>query len=238
MSDMLAQLKDEFPRNAVSWRAQSMKQDGTAALALAYIDARDVMNRLDDVCGPSGWQDRYEVHGAKTICYLSVRVDGEWITKADGAGDTDVEAEKGSISDAFKRAAVKWGIGRYLYDLDAPWVACKSRAGSNGKLYWQSWSEDPWSKVKNSSSAPQQGRNATPAVPRTSSGTVAPLSDLGEEYRQEMMKQTTKDALGIWMSENTEPMKLRLGDIEASTIRQLAAARYRELPEARQEAAE
>ena len=89
------QLKAEFPRNAVSWRAQSMKQDGTAALALAYIDARDVMNRLDEVCGAGGWQDRYEVHGAKTICYLSVRIDGEWITKADGAGDADVEAEKG-----------------------------------------------------------------------------------------------------------------------------------------------
>jgi hypothetical protein len=90
----------------------------------------------------------------------------------------------------------------------------------------------------NSSSAPQQGRNATPAVPRTSSGTVAPLSELGDEYRQEMMKQTTKDALGVWMSDNAEPMKLRLGDIEASTIRTMAAARYRELPEARQEAAE
>jgi len=47
----------------------------------------------------------------------------EWIWKADGAGDTDVEAEKGAISDAFKRAAVKWGVGRYLYDLDSPWVA-------------------------------------------------------------------------------------------------------------------
>jgi len=88
-----------------------------------------------------------------------------------------------------------------------------------------------------SSSAPS-GRNATPAVPRTSSGSVAPLSELGNEYRREMMKQTTKDALGIWMSDNTEPMKLRLGDIEASTIRTMAAARYRELPEARQEAAE
>lgn len=89
----------------------------------------------------------------------------------------------------------------------------------------------------NTSSAPS-GRNATPAVPRTSSGSVAPLSELGDEYRREMMKQTTKDALGIWMSDNTEPMKLRLGEAEASTIRTLAAARYRELPEARQEAAE
>lgn len=54
------QLKAEFPRESISWRAQSVTKDGTKAMALAYIDARDVMNRLDDVCGPGGWQDRYE----------------------------------------------------------------------------------------------------------------------------------------------------------------------------------
>ncbi len=51
------------------------------------------------------------------ICYLSIRCDGEWVTKSDGAGDTNIEAEKGGISDALKRAAQKFGIGRYLYYL-------------------------------------------------------------------------------------------------------------------------
>lgn len=237
------QLKAEFPRESISWRAQSVTKDGTKAMALAYIDARDVMNRLDDVCGPGGWQDRYEVHGPKTICYLSIRVDGEWITKADGAGDTDVEAEKGSISDAFKRSAVKWGIGRYLYDLDAPWVPCESyETTRNGKTVhvWKAWARgaDPWSFIRNPSSAPQQGRNATSAVSRTSSGTVAPLSQLGETYRSVMLLAKTKDELGAWMAENTDELKRKLGEDEASAIRTLAAARYRELPEARQEAAE
>lgn len=213
MSDIFDQLKAEFPRNAVSWRAQSMKQDGTAALALAYIDARDVMNRLDDVCGPGGWQDRYEVHGPKTICYLSVRVDGEWVTKADGAGDTDVEAEKGSISDAFKRAAVKWGIGRYLYDLDAPWVACKSRAGSNGKLYWQSWSEDPWSKVKNSSSAPVVGRNA-PAAARTSA-VGAPPSEAYKVALAAMKLSRSKAELSEWWAANKANIGASMPDSES-----------------------
>ena len=49
------------------------------------------------------------------ICSLSCKVGDNWITKADGAGDTDIEGEKGGISDALKRAAVVWGIGRYLY---------------------------------------------------------------------------------------------------------------------------
>lgn len=147
-------LAAEFPRDAISWRSQSLTKDGDKALALAYIDARDVMRRLDEVVGPENWQDRYEVHGDKTICYLSIKVEQgsfekpyEWVTKADGAGDTQVEAEKGSISDAFKRAAVKWGIGRYLYDIPAPWVPCETYE-SNGKTYWKSWKEDPWSCVR------------------------------------------------------------------------------------------
>lgn len=148
MADIdLAALSVEFPRDAVSWRAQNMAHDGTRALALAYIDARDVMDRLDTVCGAANWQDRYEVHGAKTICYLSIRINGEWITKADGAGDSDVEAEKGAISDALKRAAVKWGVGRYLYALKTPWVPCESKE-SNGKFYWKKWLGDPWDYVK------------------------------------------------------------------------------------------
>lgn len=137
----------EFQRDAVSWRCQTVSKNGDKGLALAYIDARDVMRRLDEVCGPTGWQDRYEVHGSKTLCYLSIRCGDEWITKADGAGDTDVEAEKGSLSDAFKRAAVKWGIGRYLYDVPAPWVPCETYE-AGGKKRWSKWTADPWSFVR------------------------------------------------------------------------------------------
>src|SRR3546814_3844597 len=56
-------LSKPFPPSAVSWRSQSLTKDGTKALALAYIDARDVMRRLDDVCGPAGWQDSYAETG-------------------------------------------------------------------------------------------------------------------------------------------------------------------------------
>lgn len=111
-----------FPADRVSWRVGSTTGDKKRGLALAYIDARDVMDRLDEVCGPENWQTRYPHANGKTVCELGLRIDGEWVWKADGAGDTDFEAEKGALSDAFKRAAVRWGIGRYLYDVDAPWV--------------------------------------------------------------------------------------------------------------------
>lgn len=129
----LKNLHAPFPPNEIEWRVGSTTADKASGLALAYLTARNVMERLDEVCGVENWQDRYEFHGKRTICYLSIRVAGEWITKADGAGDSDVEAEKGAISDALKRAAVKWGIGRYLYSLDNIWVETEP-AGRSARI--------------------------------------------------------------------------------------------------------
>jgi len=122
MNEMFDKLSEPFPPDAISWRVGSTSQDKSKGLALAYLDARDVMDRLDLVCGPAGWQCRYSHANGKTVCDIGIKAGDEWIWKADGAGDTDVEAEKGALSDAFKRAAVRWGIGRYLYGLHSPWV--------------------------------------------------------------------------------------------------------------------
>lgn len=116
------QLAAPFPPDRISWRVGKVTKDGKKAMALAYLDARDVMKRLDEVMGPANWQRRYTHADKKTICEIGIKFDGDWIWKADGAGDSDIEAEKGAISDAFKRAAVNFGIGRYLYDVESPWV--------------------------------------------------------------------------------------------------------------------
>lgn len=145
----LKALAAPFPQDRISWRA-GMATNGKA-LALAYIDARDVQDRLDTVCGPENWQNRYtHATDKKTVCEIGIRISGEWIWKADGAGDSDIEAEKGALSDAFKRAAVKWGIGRYLYDLDSPWVPCEMT--DKGKF--RRFTDDPWKYVKGARAAP------------------------------------------------------------------------------------
>jgi hypothetical protein len=133
----------EFPTEVIRWRAQTVKKDGNAALALAYIDSRDVQDRLDQVCGVDGWQDSYhDVGGGRTSCTISIKFGGEWISKSDGAGVTQVEAEKGLFSDAFKRAAVKWGIGRYLYDVKNVWVPCETY-DYNGKKKFSKFTAKP-----------------------------------------------------------------------------------------------
>lgn len=123
-------LCEPFPIDFVSWRIGSTNADKTKGMALCYLDARAVMDRLDSICGPAGWQCKYSMIAGIAICDLGIRLDGEWIWKADGAGATDVEGEKGMLSDALKRAAVRWGIGRYLYDLDSPWVPITKRGNS------------------------------------------------------------------------------------------------------------
>lgn len=128
-------LECPFPASRVSWRIGRKTQDKKKAQLLAYIDARDVMERLDKACGFENWQCRYNLaDNGLLVCEIGIRINSEWIWKANGAGDTQVEAEKGKCSDAFKRAAVLWGIGRYLYDLEAPWVAIDQ---------YGKWTQDP-----------------------------------------------------------------------------------------------
>jgi hypothetical protein len=120
------QLKQPFDPSVISWRVGATNKDKSSGIALAYIDARDVMKRLDDVCGDA-WQVEYPFDGC---CRIGIKIDSEWIWRSNGAGETQVEGEKGKFSDAFKRAAVLWGIGRYLYYLDNTWVAIKPQGRS------------------------------------------------------------------------------------------------------------
>ena len=125
--DLQHRLSRPFEAKKISWRVGAIsyhdkeKKQPKAGIPLAYIDARDVMYRLDEVFGLD-WQCKYSHAENKTICEIGVLIDNKWIWRAGGAGDTDVEAEKGAISDAFKRAAVLFGIGRYLYDIPNTWA--------------------------------------------------------------------------------------------------------------------
>lgn len=120
-----------FPPECVSFRVGSTTKDKSKGMALAYVSAREVMDRLDEVCGPGGWQCRYLPDGPRMACEIGIRIGDEWVWKSDGAGATDVEGEKGIYSDAFKRAAVMWGIARYLYRLGNAWVGLEQRGNTH-----------------------------------------------------------------------------------------------------------
>ncbi|MDX1418666.1 MAG: Rad52/Rad22 family DNA repair protein [Rubricoccaceae bacterium] len=129
----LTRLAAPFPHDDVEWKPGATTRDKSKGLAMAYISSRAVQDRLDEVCGPDGWRNEFmQAPEGGVLCGISIRVtreDGtaEWITKWDGAENTEVEAIKGGLSNAMKRAAVQWGIGRYLYRLPQQWVRLDER---------------------------------------------------------------------------------------------------------------
>lgn len=186
-----------FRPDSIHWRAQTVNGKGDAALALAYMDARDVMARLDEVVGAANWQDRYEeTPKGRILCTLSIRIDGEWIAKSDGAGETDVEGDKGALSDALKRAAVKWGIGRYLYDMPASWVPCEcfEEKNSRGKWVWKAWTAEGKRKLQ---------QIASKAPPPRTSEEDAGLSII----REQIEACDTQPNLKKWWEDNWPAIK-------------------------------
>jgi len=125
----LEDLKQQIP---YKWRVQSANEYG--ANCVAYIDSRDVQDLFDKVCGAQNWSNKFEEHKGNLFCSIGIDLDGHWVWKSDCGTESQVEKQKGESSDAFKRAAVMWGVGRFLYNLDI--IKIKEVAkDSKGKYY-------------------------------------------------------------------------------------------------------
>ena len=124
VDEIMDALSAPFERAEVKCRPGVVS--GNRALALHFVDARVIQDRLDDVLGVTGWQDEYEVLAdGSVVCKLRLRLGGEWITKMDVGSPSEQPDEgdrrKAAFSDALKRAAVKFGVGRYLYRVPQQW---------------------------------------------------------------------------------------------------------------------
>ena len=162
-SEMLAKLEAFFKESQLSWKPQVLSADKTRALAVAYVDARDVARRLDQVCGGE-WSFTWEavdatyVKGSLSICG-TVRQDvGE---KGDGeAGET----LKAAVSDALKRCAVLFGVGRYLYYLPGVWVGYDKEKKCFTEIPGlPTWARVPTDEVKQEATKPTEELKGPPA---------------------------------------------------------------------------
>jgi len=128
-------LDEPFAADDVEWRVQQcgMASNGPWAMVLCYVTNRAIMKRLDEVCGKANWRNEYRdiPNNGGVECGISIKFDGEWITKWDAAENTQVEAVKGGRSGAMKRAAVQWGIGRYLYQLEERFAVCSTERNNS-----------------------------------------------------------------------------------------------------------
>jgi hypothetical protein len=132
----LKDLKKEIPHK---WRVQSFSKNKANAQCVAYIDARDVMDLLDEVIGPEFWQDDYKDLGGQIFAGIGINVmnadNPQWLWKWDTGSESNIEKEKGQASDSFKRAAVKWGIGRFLYEKEIVYVDTNEPKKDNNYPY-------------------------------------------------------------------------------------------------------
>jgi hypothetical protein len=137
MSDInYAALQAHFAPDELEWRVQvaGEKNGRTWAICVPYVTNRAIQSRLDEVVGPANWKNEFGPGpGGGVVCGISIRVGSEWITKWDGAENTDVDSVKGGLSAAMKRAAVQWGIGRYLYALDESFAVVHENGRHRGK---------------------------------------------------------------------------------------------------------
>ncbi len=125
LQSLAAALSAPFNPKDVKFKPQMVKNN--RALAMGYIDARLIQDRLDEVLGVENWQDRYDfLPDGSVVCRLRIKLGGHWITKMDVGSPSEQpdsgDRVKAAVSDALKRAAVKFGIGRYLYRLPAVWA--------------------------------------------------------------------------------------------------------------------
>ncbi|MGF1579142.1 MAG: Rad52/Rad22 family DNA repair protein [Gemmataceae bacterium] len=125
-------LAEPFEEMELHHKPQTLSKDGNRALAITYVDARVIQDRLDQVLGVENWQDSYKVlEDGTVVCRLRLKLGDAWVTKVD-VGSPSVQGDEGdrrkaAFSDALKRAAVKFGVGRYLYRLPIQWVPYDSQ---------------------------------------------------------------------------------------------------------------
>ncbi len=119
LEDLMDELAKPFDPSRIQWKPQVT--DGNRALAIPYADARAYQDRLNEVAG-AHWSDDYAVldDGAVVLCRLTIC----GVTRSDigEAPKGDQNTATSALVQAFKRACVKFGVGRYIYDLPKAWV--------------------------------------------------------------------------------------------------------------------
>lgn len=194
---MLEKLSDVFSLPDWEWKIQTCGQGkkGPWAQCVPYITARAIMDRLDAVVGPMNWRAEFRDSAAAglaagVICRLTLTVDGVEAWKEDGAQQTEIEAFKGGLSNSLKRAAVHWGIGRFLYEMPVMFAECSAEkqegmqrgrlaAKDGGGVFWwrpplreaQRWLDR---YLAERSGVPQSRRNEPHQAAPTSNAEIAP----------------------------------------------------------------
>ena len=196
----LLKLLAPFPESDIEWRVQSCgeKNNKIWAKVIAYVTNRAIQTRLDEVCGQEYWKNEFiKAPEGGILCGISIKVNNEWVTKYDGAENTEIESIKGGLSNSMKRAAVQWGIGRYLYNLDVSFAIISEQGVFSAKTKegkWFKWNppalpnwalpenEESSKSYFNSQAANPEKLEAKEVLQQKIKDKIASMPDLVAEY--------------------------------------------------------
>lgn len=127
-ADVWARLAAPLPPTSIEWRqdGKPITRDGKFfARFVAYVEAGTVRQRLDSVV-PGEWDltmtplpSLVAHEGSETLCAFKSRLQILGVVREDVGQGSDY---KSAVTDSFKRAAVRFGIGHELYDMPLLWV--------------------------------------------------------------------------------------------------------------------
>lgn len=156
-----------FPAEDIEWRVSRtfMQQSGPKAIVVAYLQNRAIMKRLDDVVGPENWENEFKPLHNGVLCGIRIHFsDTKSRIKWDGADITNIEPTKGGVSSAMKRAAVEWGIGRYIYGLSEVFVEIKKDKPSSDAIHVYQKAKGNTPEIKGYFAPPRLPKWALPEV--------------------------------------------------------------------------
>ncbi|PEB54525.1 hypothetical protein COO03_04580 [Bacillus sp. AFS098217] len=178
MDNIMERLREPFAIEDISWRVVNVfdYRDTKRGFIAPFVSSRTIQDRLDEVFGIDAWQVSYERWSEKAVkCRLSVLIDGKWIYKEDGSEETDFNAVKGGFSSSFKRAAVLFGIGRYLYNVENEIVELTTNKRTPDDVYTKYQSQGYYFtapshlKLKSDKQQLQSGNHTSDAKPNLQS---------------------------------------------------------------------
>jgi len=203
------QLQEYFDPSEVSCKPLTVS--GNRALAAFYLDARAVQDRLDEVFGPDGWQTEYAVlPGGSVVCTLKTRwPGGVWISKSDVGSPSDQPDEgdrmKAAFSDATKRAAVQYGVGRYLYHLGRTWLDWDAQR----KRFVKEPELPEWARPQPKPVSGEQAKELEKLLHETDSNAEAFLGRLAQKTNTKPVPATVGDIPGMLFDEALQLLRLK-----------------------------
>ena len=136
--EMVAALEVPFHPSQIEWRVMNTTKNGQPirGQVVPYADQRAYTDRLNALFTPAGWTRRYTIHAssnfergqdkkivAKVLVSCELAIFGLGTHSATGEEFADdPNALTAAEAQAFKRAAVCFGLGRYLYYFTGAWV--------------------------------------------------------------------------------------------------------------------